>query len=283
MYAIIKNKVGDFLNEIIGKLSELSPIYKYFINIVDIVIVAIIFYAIIKILGTNTKTNRIFKGVIIVIIVDFIAKSLDLTTLGGITQNLINWGFLVFIIIFQPEIRSFLERIGRSSLKKYSLNSMSVSEDMVDEITSAVIALSRDKVGAIMSIERHTSLADFIKTGVALDADISKQLIITIFTNNSPLHDGAIIIQNNRIACASTYFPPPSVDVIQSFGSRHRAAIGISEISDCLTIVVSEETGAIRLVEFGEAYLVKPEDFRSEFLEHLTLDNREESVGENIA
>lgn len=271
------------MHEFMSKFTELYPFYKFLIDVIDILIVTIILYAVITILGTNTKTNRIFKGVIIVILVDFIAKALNLTTLETITQNLINWGFLVFIIIFQPEIRSFLERIGRTSFKKYSLKSLSVSSQMVDEISSAVIALSRDKVGAIMSIERQTSLEDFIKTGVALDADISKQLILTIFMNSSPLHDGAIIIQNDRIACASTYFPPPSIDVIQSFGSRHRAAIGISEISDCLTIVVSEETGAIRLVEFGEAFLIKPEDFRSEFLKHLTLDDREESVGENIA
>lgn len=268
------------MNNIIEKLNVLSPFYQVISYVLDILIVAIIFYAILSIVRNNAKTLRIFKGVVIVIVVDAVARFLQLTTLQTITQNLINWGFLVFVVIFQPEIRTFLEKIGKTSFSNHSLVNLNLDDQVIDEITSAVIDLSQNKTGALITIERDTSLEDFIDTGVKVDADITKELIRTIFKTNTPLHDGAIIIQGNRIACASTYFPPPTIDVVQSFGSRHRAAIGISEITDSLTIVVSEETGSIRLVEYGEAFLVNPSDFKEHFIKHLTT--KEDNVGNEV-
>lgn len=263
--------------------NNLNPIYQMLISVIDILIVAIIIYAILYIVKNNAKTLRIFKGTIIVILIDILAKFFHFTALQSITQNLINWGFLVFIIIFQPEIRNFLEKIGKSGFNHHSLIALDLDNDTIDEITSAMIDLASTKTGAIISIERDVSLQDFVDTGVPIDGEITKELIKTIFKTNTPLHDGAVIIQGNRIACASTYFPPPSVEVLQSFGARHRAAIGISEITDSLTIVVSEETGRIRLVEYGVATLVEPSEFKQEFVRKLTSqdvieDEAEEEV-----
>ena len=269
------------MNELEISTQSFDTLLRLFISIVDIFIVALLIYAILVILQNNTKTLRIFKGTIIVIVVDVLARLLQMTTLQTITQNLINWGFLVFIIIFQPEIRGFLERIGKTSFRNHSLVSLNLDDKTIDEIVSAVIDLSHTKTGAIITIERDVSLQEFINSGVAIDADITKELIKTIFETSTPLHDGAIIIQGNRIACASTYFPPPSIDVIQSFGSRHRAAIGISEMTDSLTIVVSEETGAIRLVEYGEATLVSPSEFKHEFITKLTSSSEDENDEES--
>ena len=231
-------------------------------------------------MGTNWC--NLWFIVVIVIVVDIIAKYLGLTSLQTITQNLINWGFLVFIIIFQPEIRSFLEKIGRTSNYSHSLMDLNIDDRMIDEIVSATLSLSQTRTGALISMERNVSLIDFIETGIPLDAEISKELIKTIFKENTALHDGAIIIQGDRIACASTYYPPPSIEVVQSFGARHRAAIGISEITDALTIVVSEETGFIRLVQYGEAYLINPSELKQELLKFLTSSN-EEAIESEVA
>lgn len=249
---------------------NLNPVYQMVISFIDILIVAFIFYGVLTVVKNNTKTLRIFKGTIIIILVDFIARTMHLTTLHTITQNLINWGFLVFIIIFQPEIRGFLEKIGRSSLGNYFLSDLNITDKTINEVSDAVLSLSENKIGALITFERNTPLQDFIDSGVRIDSDVSKELLLTIFKVNTALHDGAVIIKGNRIACASTYFPPPSIDVLQSFGSRHRAATGISEISDSLTIVVSEETGTIRLFEYGKPKIVSKEEFKKTFVDCLT-------------
>ncbi|MDF9867676.1 uncharacterized protein (TIGR00159 family) [Bacilli bacterium PM5-3] len=269
------------MSEITSKFQNLEGFFQLTISIVDILIVTLLIYAVLIIVQNNTKTMRIFKGTIIVIVIDMLAKFLHLTTLQTITQNLINWGFLVFIIIFQPEIRNFLEKIGKTSFNNHSLIALDLGDKVIDEIVSAVIDLAQNKTGALITIERDISLKDFISSGVALDSDITKELIKSIFKTTTPLHDGAIIIQGNRIACASTFFPPPTIDVIQSFGSRHRAAIGISEITDSLTIVVSEESGAIRLVEYGEVTLVSPSDFKQVFITKLTSSSNDEDNAES--
>lgn len=263
------------MNDFLDSLKTIYPFYDFFISIVDIVIVAALIYGLFLIVGSNTKTLRIFKGAILVVVVDIIANFFQLQTLEVITQNLITWGILVFIIIFQPELRSFLERMGRSTMTRYSLISSRLEKD-IDQLTIAVLELSREKTGALITIERGVSLNDFVESGVKIDADITSELILTIFQTNTPLHDGAIIIQGDRIACASTYFPPPTMEVMQSFGSRHRAALGISEITDALTIVVSEETGKIRLTEYGEAFLIEPEHFKDKLIKHLTSSTDED-------
>jgi len=254
---------------------NMNPMYQILLSFIDIVIVAVLIYVILFIVKNNAKTLRIFKGTIIVIFVDMLARFFHLTALQTITQNLINWGFLVFIIIFQPEIRSLLERIGKSGLSRSTLAALDLSRDDIDALVLAVTELANTKTGALITIQRDISLQDYIDSGVLIDGNISYELLMTIFKPNTALHDGAVIIKGNKIACASTFYPPPSLDVLQSFGSRHRAAIGISEITDSLTIVVSEETGKVRLVEYGVATLVKTEDFREQLIYALTRDKQQ--------
>ncbi|MEG0284208.1 MAG: diadenylate cyclase CdaA [Erysipelotrichales bacterium] len=269
----------DFINRI---FPSINSAYQVFISILDILIVAGLIYAILVIVKNNSKTLRILKGAVIVVFIDIIASYMQLRALQSITQNLISWGFLVFIIIFQPEIRVFLEKIGRTTMNQYTLASLNIKEEEIDEITKAVIDMSKTKTGALITFERNVSLKDYIDSGVKLDSKISTELLLTIFKKNTALHDGAIIIQEDQIACASTYFPPPSIDVLQSFGSRHRAAIGISEITDSITVVVSEETGAIRIVEAGKAHFIYQNEFKEKLIQYLTShdDTYVEEVGD---
>lgn len=244
----------------------------------DILIVTIIIYAFLNIIKNNSKTLRIFKGIIFLVILDFIARYFGLSTLQFLTQNMINYGFLAVIIIFQPEIRTFLERLGRSNM--YSRLHQDVNQEkMVNELYEAVKILSYDKTGALITIERDISLEDYIETGVLINSDVNSILIRNIFTPNTPLHDGAIVIKNNYIVSASTYFPPSNVNVLQKYGARHRAALGISEITDSITIVVSEETGKIRIAVAGSLERVSIETF-SQRLTSL-LNNEDEVVNDN--
>lgn len=239
------------------------------VAIADIFIVALIIYALLHIVRSNEKTLRIFKGTIIIIAIDATARLLGFETLLTITQNLITWGFLAFIIIFQPEIRVFLERIGKTGIRNYRFIEHTKDERVIKEISDAVVALAAEKIGAIISIERGTDLNEYIDNGVVIDAEVKKELLRSIFVPSTPLHDGAVIIQGSKIACASTYFPPTTREVDQFLGSRHRAAIGISEITDSLTIVVSEETGAIRIVQNGTIMRVTPNHLFETLTEEL--------------
>ena len=218
--------------------------------LLDIGIMWLIVYACLKYIKTNNRTIQIFKGIVAVIILNAIAKVLGLTTVESISNIVISWGFLALIIIFQPEIRRLLEKLGKSSsLTKISSLLPTEKEYLVEQVYEGVVALSKAKVGALITIEQSQSLNDYVKTGKAIDGIITKELICSIFMTTTPLHDGAIIIQGNKVACASTYFPPTSVNLSSRYGSRHRAALGISEITDALTIVVSEETSAISIAK----------------------------------
>ena len=218
--------------------------------LLDIGIMWLIVYACLKYIKTNNRTIQIFKGIVAVIILNAIAKVLGLSTVESISNIVISWGFLALIIIFQPEIRRLLEKLGKSSsLTKISSLLPTEKEYLVEQVYEGVVALSKAKVGALITIEQSQSLNDYVKTGKAIDGIITKELICSIFMTTTPLHDGAIIIQGNKVACASTYFPPTSINLSSRYGSRHRAALGISEITDALTIVVSEETSAISIAK----------------------------------
>lgn len=157
--------------------------------------------------------------------------------------------FIFLIVVFQPELRSALERIGRT--RNFSFGDTNkIIEKTVDEIVTAVSSLSRQKIGALIVLEREVGLNDIIETGTSLNSDISSELLINIFIPNTPLHDGAVVIRNNKIVAAACYLPLTNDNTLsREFGTRHRAAIGISEKSDCLVVVVSEETGKISIVE----------------------------------
>ena len=240
--------------------------------IFDILIVWILIYYIIKIVRGNNRTIQIFKGIIFVIVVQAIAKYFGLETLAFLTDNIVNWGFLALIIIFQPEIRSILERFGKSNVfTRMSTLSGTEKESLVQALMDAASNLAESKTGALITLEQSSSLSEYIKTGVQMNSLVSAELLCSIFATTTPLHDGAVIIQGDKLSCASAYFPPTTLDLPSRYGARHRAAIGISEITDAVTIVVSEETGRVAIAEQGKLIQMNERKLR-EYLNRVILN-----------
>jgi len=229
----------------------------------DIAIMWFLLYYAIRFVRNNNRTIQIFKGILLVLLVNGLAKLFGLNTVAYFSDMFINWGFLAAIIIFQPEIRGLLERIGKTNaFSGISSLLANEKEELVEEVYESVVALSQAKVGALISIEQSQSMQDYIQTGITVNSQVSKELLSSIFMTTTPLHDGAVIIQGDRIACASAYFPPTNANLSSRYGARHRAALGISEVSDCLTIVVSEETSAISIAEKGKIFTVDEKQLR---------------------
>ena len=238
--------------------------------IFDISIVWFLIYYAIKIIRNNSRTIQIFKGVVVILIVDTLAKLLGLTTVAYISSLFVSWGFLIIVIIFQPEIRGMLEKLGKSNTFSTTSNlSVSEKEKVIDDLVNTCKALSKNNTGALISIEQNQSLNDYINTGVLLNSSLSYELLTSIFITTTPLHDGAVIIRGNKVACASAFFPPTNLSLSAKFGARHRAAIGISEVSDCITIVCSEETGEISIAHNGNLQLCNENDLKDNLMRLL--------------
>lgn len=216
------------------------------INIVDILIVTFFIYQLIRI-AQGTKATELLKGILVIIMIKFVSNFFQLHTTEYIVDFVIQWSAIALIVIFQPELRRGLQHIGRGSLFSIRKEADPV-EAAISELTEAVQYMSRRHIGALISIERESPLNEYIKTGTALDALISSEIIINAFIPNTPLHDGAMIIKNLKIASAASYLPlSESAAIPKKYGTRHRAAIGLSEETDAITIVVSEETGSISI------------------------------------
>lgn len=244
-------------------LTEL-PLMKYLANIVDILLVWYVIYKLIMIVR-GTKAVQLLKGIFVILLVRFVSEILHLQTIFWITDQVIYWGFLAIIIIFQPEIRRALEQLGRGKIfSRSSTREEDDQEAVVNAICEAVDYMAKRRIGALISIERETGMGDYIETGIELNSKISAELLINIFIPNTPLHDGAVILQKNRVAAAACYLPlSESPFISKELGTRHRAAVGISEVTDSITIVVSEETGAISLTKNGELHRdLSKENFR---------------------
>lgn len=244
-----------------------SNIRSFIVMLLDIFVMWFIFFYALKIVRSNQRTIQIFKGIILVIVIDALAKLLGLKSLEYLADMFINYGFLAIIIIFQPEIRSLLEKIGQSNIfSRMTTLTGNEKENLVDQIVTAVMLLSKDQTGALISIEESQSLDAYVATGTKLNSDVTAELLTSIFVTSTPLHDGAVIIQGDKIACASAYFPPTNADLPSRFGARHRAAIGFSEVTDAVTIVVSEETGAVSITESGKIIPIKDRKSLREYL-----------------
>ena len=216
------------------------------INVIDILIVSFFIYQIMRI-SQGTRSTELLKGIFVIITIKFMSSFFQLHTTEYIVDFIIQWSAIALIVIFQPELRRGLQHIGRGSLFSIRKKSDPV-EDTVEEIAEAVTYMSRRHIGALISIEKEAPLTGYIKTGILLDSKISTEIIINAFIPNTPLHDGAMIIENFRIASAASYLPlSESPAIPKKYGTRHRAAIGLSEETDAITIVVSEETGAISI------------------------------------
>lgn len=232
---------------------SVSSIITVLQKILDISLVWILIYTILKGLRNNIKMVLIFKGIIMIVIIKLLSDYLNLTTVGLILEYLIMWGPLALIIIFQPEIRSILEHLGRQQiLTRHHVLTMDEREKMVYEIMNAIDYLRKSRIGALIVIERDVSLNDYIERSKGIYADISSELLISIFFPRNPLHDGGVIIQGNRITSAGAVFPISlNTKINKRLGTRHRAALGISEESDAIAIVVSEETGKLSIAMSG--------------------------------
>lgn len=255
-------------------------------NVIDIAIVWVMFYYLLKNFKNNVKMSLLIKGVLVIILIKLISDFAGFTTVGLLLEYVIEWGPLALIIIFQPEIRGALEQLGRSQLLgRHKILTVDEREKLVYEIIQAVDYCRKTRIGALIVIERDVSLSDYIDKAKPLYADLTNELLVSIFFPNNPLHDGAVIIQGNRISCAGAVFPTSNnIKLNKRLGTRHRAALGIAEETDAISIVVSEETGRISIAVKGELfYNLSLDDARMMLIDELrpkTLDNETTSPDE---
>ena len=241
-------------------------------NFIDVLLVWAMLYYILKNLRKNVKMVLLFKGILIILALKIISDILGLVTIGFLLDYIIEWGPIALIIIFQPEIRNVLEQLGRSQLLgRHKVLTVDEREKMVYEIVSALDYLKKSRIGALIVLERDNSLNDYIEKSKKLYADISSDLLISIFFPNNPLHDGGVIIQGDKITSAGAVFPTSdSMKISKRLGTRHRAALGISEEMDCISVVASEETGRLSIAIGGELYYnLTLDDVKLRLLEEL--------------
>lgn len=248
-----------------------SYFHKYFslttinaIDVIEIIIIAILFYYLI-IWFKKTRAWTLFKGIVMILIVVLLAAIFNFNTILWIASKTLSVGVIALIIIFQPELRRALEQLGRRSIFHGLLSGSSskkelFSEKTLEETLEAVADLSRCRTGALICFESEVGLDEYVHTGIELDSVVSSQLLENIFEDKTPLHDGAVIIRDDRIVAATCYLPMSnSTSINKKYGTRHRAGLGLSEVTDAFTIIVSEETGNISLAVGGE--LIENVDF----------------------
>ncbi len=226
------------------------------IDFIDISIVAYFFYKM-YFLVKETRAEQLIKGIVILLLATNVLEMMQFQVIHWILERTMTVGIIALLIVFQPELRRALEQLGR--VKFFSKSSQDAYRKSVDyivsEVRAAVGVMSKSKTGALIVFERDTGLNEIVRTGTLLNADISRQLLINIFEPNTPLHDGAVIVRGEKILAAGCFLPlTDNAQLNQEVGTRHRAALGVSEKSDCIALVVSEETGKISIAENGKLY-----------------------------
>ena len=240
------------MNELIYNFSHyLKTFWEYFRNVIDILIVAFIFYLVYRFLA-NTRAIQLLKGVMIIIAVAILSKFLRLGTLDWLIMNIAQSVVIAMIILFQPELRRLITQFGQ---RNWLSSEAGKDAFPLDELVNALVSMSEEKVGSLIVIERNTGLRSYAESGVTVNADISEEFIRTVFFPLTPLHDGAIIIQEGRITTAASYLPlSDSKQLKKHHGARHRAALGIAEETDALVLLTSEETGGISIMVNGKYF-----------------------------
>lgn len=270
---MIENVFKNFYQtQIIGNLNNMGPL-GIITTIIDVAFVLFLIYKAFELLK-GTRAWQLLKGIAVLIIITFLSGFFNLTILNYILTSLMSYGVIMLIIVFQPELRRVLEQLGTTNkLSKIlgmdkDLNSK--RKENVYKIAIAAVELAKKKKGALIVIEREIKIQDIISTGIIMDSEISPQLLVNIFEPNTPLHDGAVVISNNKIAAASCMLPlSDDKDIARELGTRHRAAIGISKESDALVVVISEETGRMSIAKDGTLIA----DVREDVLKKILIKN----------
>ena len=271
--------ITDLYDRTLGALDfpdiSMSPV-----DIVEILIISFLFYYVLLWIK-NTRAWHLFKGIMIILIFILIALIFHMNTILWLAENLLSVGLLALVIIFQPELRKALENLGGKNLFGRWFNFGKTENDRfsdrtIEELIKASYAMGKVRTGALIVVEDEILLNEYVRTGIDVDAIISSQLLINIFEKNTPLHDGAVIVRGDRVVSATCYLPlSDSLSLSKDLGTRHRAAVGISEVSDSLTIVVSEETGKVSVAIRGQIYHGVDADFLREKLRYLQNHSRE--------
>ncbi len=248
----------EAIRDIIRELLWLSVPKIYPTDIIEVCILAFLIYHVVKWVK-NTRAWSLVKGLVVVMIFWLVAVVFNLNVILWIIKNTINVGIIAIIIVFQPEFRKALEQLGQKNLVRSFITfddsdkNEKFSDHTLNEIVRATFELARTKTGALIVMEDNTTLSDYESTGIYIDSLISSELLINIFEHNTPLHDGAVILRGNRVVAATCYLPlSDNMQLSKDLGTRHRAGIGISEVTDSLTIIVSEETGKVSIAKGGK-------------------------------
>ncbi len=237
--------------QIIQQFTDYTPV-NVIVSFLDVLLVWYVVYKLLTLIK-GTKAVQLLKGLFVIIFSRIATEIFGLDTLGWMLQQVIDFGFIAIIIIFTPEIRRALEQLGRGKIFQRSSGQVGDEQTrLIEAMKKAISYMAKRRIGALISIENETGLNEYIETGIKMNADISSELLINIFIPNTPLHDGAVVVQKNKVGAAACYLPlSESTFISKELGTRHRAALGLSEVTDAITIIVSEETGAISLAKNG--------------------------------
>lgn len=274
MASTVEKTWTTFYNENILKYFENlknSP-FDLITIILDVAIVIFLLYCFFKIVR-GSRAWQLIKGIAFLLIITWASSILRLKILNSILTGIMNWGVIALIVLFQPELRRALEQLGTNKFTKFLGIESDIATKTKEDIYKVVIAateLSKSKTGALIVLERDINIQDIISTGVPMNSEVSPQLLVNIFTPKTPLHDGAVIISNNKIAAAACVLPlADDVDIAKELGTRHRAAIGISKESDSIVVVISEETGKISVAKDGTLIA----DVKEDVLKKILISN----------
>jgi diadenylate cyclase len=271
------------LNKFTGQISDffqMANLTITFIDFIEILIISFLFYHVLRWVK-STRAWTLFKGILVIIIFVLLAALFQMSTILWIAKNTLDVGLIAIVIIFQPELRKALENLGGKNILSNLFNfsktdTKKFSDRTIEELIKATFAMGKVKTGALMVLEDEISLNDYVKTGIDVDGLVSSQLIINIFEKNTPLHDGAVIIRGDRIVSATCYLPlSDSMNLSKALGTRHRAALGISEASDSMTIIVSEETGKVSVAHEGQIFRDVDAEFLRQKLQELQKSKQE--------
>ena len=246
-------------------------------DIIDMTIVAYVFYKLYQLIK-ETRAEQLVKGIVILLLATKASEIMQLHVVNWILRNTMTVGMIALLIVFQPELRRVLEYLGRTKfIVKSAIDDTLNVDVIVEEVVQAVTSLSRQKIGALLVFERETGINDIIQTGTMMDAKVTRQLLINIFIPNTPLHDGAVVIKGGRIMAAGCFLPLTENKFLnKELGTRHRAGLGISERSDCVSLIVSEETGNVSMAQNGKLYKELSEESIRTFL--LKALRKEEDI-----